>query len=79
MVFNRKSKIQNRKLAGIVALIITLALCGAVVDAQQPKKIPRIGYLSTTDPNTESSRAEGIRLALRERGYVEGQNIATEY
>ena len=47
--------------------------------AQQPKKIPRIGYLSSSDPAAESSRAEGIRLALRERGYIEGQNIAIEY
>jgi putative ABC transport system substrate-binding protein len=47
--------------------------------AQQPKKIPRIAYLSATDPATESARSEGIRLALRERGYIEGQNIATEY
>ena len=31
------------------------------------------------DPASESARAEGIRLALRERGYIEGQNIATEY
>jgi len=47
--------------------------------AQQPKKVPRIGYLSTGDAATESTRAEAIRLALRERGYIEGQNIATEY
>jgi len=47
--------------------------------AQQPKKIPRIGYLSQLDPATESARSEGIRLALRERGYIEGQNIAIEY
>jgi putative ABC transport system substrate-binding protein len=47
--------------------------------AQQTKKIPRIGYLSPTDPATESSRSEPIRQALRERGYIEGQNIATEY
>jgi putative ABC transport system substrate-binding protein len=47
--------------------------------AQQPKKIPRIGYLSIFDPASESARAEGIRLALRERGYIEGQNIAIEY
>jgi len=47
--------------------------------AQQPKKIPRIGYLATGDAATESARAEGIRLALRERGYIEGQNIAIEY
>ncbi len=47
--------------------------------AQQPKKVPKIGYLSSFDPAGESARAEGIRLALRERGYIEGQNIATEY
>ena len=52
---------------------------GGSVEAQQPKKIPRIGYLSNTDPASESVRSEAIRLALRERGYIEGQNIATEY
>ena len=47
--------------------------------AQQPKKVPRIGYLSSLDPARESARAQAIRLALRELGYVEGQNIAIEY
>jgi putative ABC transport system substrate-binding protein len=47
--------------------------------AQQPKKVPLIGYLSARDSASESARAEAIRLALRERGYIEGQNIATEY
>ena len=47
--------------------------------AQQPKKVPRIGYLSVVDPASDSARAEAIRLALRERGYIEGQNIAIEY
>jgi putative tryptophan/tyrosine transport system substrate-binding protein len=55
-----------------------LALC-ASAEAQQPKKVPRIGYLSNTDAATDSARAEGIRLALRELGYIEGQNIAIEY
>ena len=50
-----------------------------MAQAQQPKKVPRIGYLSSTDPASESARSEGIRLALRERGYIEGQNIAIEY
>jgi len=76
---NPKSKIQNRKSAGIVALVITFAMCGAVATAQQPKKVPQIGYLSNGDPATESTRSEGIRLALRERGHIEGQNIAIEY
>src|SRR5262249_54855884 len=48
-------------------------------EAQQPKKVPRIGYLSSSDPASESSRFEPIRLALRELGYIEGQNIAIEY
>ena len=47
--------------------------------AQQPKKIPRIGYLSTRDRAGESIRAEAIRAALRELGYMEGRNIAIEY
>ena len=50
-----------------------------IAEAQQPKKVPRIGYLSSTDPASESARAEAIRLALRELGYIEGQNIAIEY
>jgi putative ABC transport system substrate-binding protein len=47
--------------------------------AQQPKKVFRIGYLSSTDSATESARAEAIRLDLRKLGYLEGQNIAIEY
>ena len=54
------------------------ALCFSA-EAQQPKKVPRVGYLSNGDPATESTRSEGIRLALRERGHIEGQNIAIEY
>jgi ABC-type uncharacterized transport system substrate-binding protein len=73
------SKIQNRKLAAIVALFLTFATCGAVTHAQQSKKVLRIGYLSSVDPAHESARAEGIRLALREVGYIEGQNIDFEY
>ncbi len=54
-------------------------MCGPVAQAQQPKKVPRIGYLSNTDPALESTRSEAIRLALRELGYIDGQNIAIEY
>ena len=55
-----------------------LALCVSAT-AQDPKKVPRIGYLSTSDSALDSTRAEAIRLALRELGYVEGQNVAIEY
>jgi putative ABC transport system substrate-binding protein len=76
---NPKSAIQNPKLVGIVVLLFTFAMCGVEVRAQQPKKVPRIGYLSAQDPASESARTEAIKLALRARGYIEGRNIAIEY
>jgi putative ABC transport system substrate-binding protein len=76
---NLKSKIENLKWLGLSVIAFVLVVPGAVAQAQQPKKVPRIGYLSATDPASESARSEAIRLALRERGYIEGQNIATEY
>lgn len=69
------------KKAGAVSIlfaVIFLAV-GVIADAQQPKKVPRIGYLSALDPAAEAIRAETIRLALRERGYIEGQSITIEY
>ena len=62
----------------ILVAVMLLAL-GVIAEAQQPKKVPRIGYLSPTDATTDSARAEAIRIALRERGYIEGQNITTEH
>jgi putative ABC transport system substrate-binding protein len=62
-----------------ILLIIAVMCVSAVAEAQQAKKIPRIGYLSVLDPASESARAEAIRLGLREGGYIEGQNIAIEY
>src|SRR6201982_1493037 len=59
--------------------IIAVVVVGAIAEAQQPKKVPRIGYLSGVDAAGEISRAEVIRMALRELGYIEGQNITSEY
>jgi putative ABC transport system substrate-binding protein len=66
---------------------ITLFTLGATLfalcfpaEAQQSKKVLRIGYLSSFEAASESNRSEGIlRLALRELGYIEGQNIIIEY
>src|SRR5215468_949330 len=68
----------RRKILSAVMTILFLATVH-FAEAQQPKKVPRIGYLSNGDPATESTRSEAIRLALRELGYIEGQNIAIEY
>ena len=63
----------------LFAIVLALAVCAARVEAQQPKKVSRLGYLSNADAATDSDRAEGIRLALRDLGYIEGQNIVIEY
>src|SRR5262245_60821676 len=68
----------NKKLIGVALCTLFLAL-GFPAEAQQPKKVPRIGYLSAYDAATDAARAEAIRWALRELGYIEGQNIAIEY
>src|SRR5262245_4286307 len=63
----------------ITVLILSAMLCALCVtaEAQQPKKVHRIGFLAPGDPVSQST--EAIRLALRELGYIEGQNIAIEY
>src|SRR5213594_895713 len=68
----------NRRI--VVWLLATVFLANvSIAEAQQPKKVPRIGYLSGAGPARESASFEAIRLALRELGYIEGQNVAIEY
>jgi putative tryptophan/tyrosine transport system substrate-binding protein len=68
----------RKTVIGFALTALLLALCSSA-SAQQPKKVIRIGYLSSQDPAYESARAEGIRLALRDLGYREGQNITIDY
>src|SRR4029077_11727818 len=67
-------------------LFFALTFSGAMLlalsiptEAQQPTKIPRIGYLIVAFPSTSPARTEGFRQGLRELGYVEGKNIVIEY
>ena len=61
----------------------SLALCALLLafsfsaEAQQPKKVPRIGWLGAA--RTSSSRIEAFRQGLHELGYAEGKNIVIEY
>src|SRR5262245_42879707 len=81
-------KIDNRQKAtgnSRKAKVLCFALCAMLFAlsfsalAQEPKKVFRIGYLVIADAASESARSEAIRLALRDRGYLEGQNIVTEF
>src|SRR5262245_19332318 len=76
---NLKSKIENLKWVGIVALVIRLAMGGAPVQAQQPAKIPQIGFVSTAALSSLSPRLDAFHQGLRELGYIENKNISIEY
>ena len=65
----------GRLLIWIVAVYLTV---GVRVEAQQPTKIARIGYLTAACPDTQSARTEAFRQGLRDLGHIEGQNIAIE-
>jgi putative ABC transport system substrate-binding protein len=66
-------------------IVIHFALCAMLyalclsAEAQQPTKIPRIGFLSGGFPTTNVARHEAFRQGLRELGYVEEKNIVVEY
>jgi putative ABC transport system substrate-binding protein len=68
----------RRKILSVVLIILFLPSVH-LAQPQQPKKLPRIGYLLAGTPTSDSTRSDAIRLALRELGYIEGQNIATEF
>jgi putative tryptophan/tyrosine transport system substrate-binding protein len=60
-----------------ILVVVALLAVGVIAEAQQAKKVPRIGFLAPSDPPSQST--EAIRLALRDLAYIEGQNIAIEY
>ncbi len=64
---------------GIATLILSLLATPVAAEAQQPAKLPRIGYLTATSPSAQAARIEAFRGGLRELGYVEGKNIVIEY
>ena len=68
-----------RKAAVTSILVAVVLLAVAVIaEAQQPAKIPRIGYLGGTFPSIDSARYDAFRQGLRELGYMEGKNIVIE-
>ena len=72
------NKLKARLAAAFVVLSLGVA-CAAIAQAQQTKKLPRIGYLGALSPSASSARIEAFRQGLRELGYVEGKNIVIEW
>jgi putative ABC transport system substrate-binding protein len=70
---NKNAKVFSLALAGMLVAL------WSSVEAQQVKKIPRIGYLATGSATAGKNNAEAFRNGLRELGYIEGKNILIEY
>jgi putative ABC transport system substrate-binding protein len=68
----------SRKILRLSLCAMLFALCSSA-QAQQPKKVPRIGYLSASSASEALVRTNAFRRGLRELGYVEGKNLTLEF
>src|SRR5262249_20323885 len=70
----------KKKIAVLTVCALLFALYSST-EAQEPKKIPRIGYMSgaSLSSSSMSARIESFRQGLRELGYVEGKNIVIDW
>jgi putative tryptophan/tyrosine transport system substrate-binding protein len=73
-----ETKTMNKEIICFALSAMLFTLC-VVAEAQQAKKVSRIGILSAQSSASSSTRIEAFRKSLVERGYIEGRNIAIEY
>jgi putative tryptophan/tyrosine transport system substrate-binding protein len=63
-----------------ILVVVVLFALGVIAEAQQPAKVPRIGYVTVTDDlSSPSPNLDAFRQGLRDLGYVEGKNIVIEF
>jgi putative ABC transport system substrate-binding protein len=62
-----------------ILVAVTLLAVGVIADAQQPAKVPRIGFLVGASPSSYAGRTEALLRGLSELGYVEGKSIVIEW
>src|SRR5262245_6525583 len=62
-----------------VLVVVVLLAVAAMAEAQQPAKVPRVGFLLFPSRSAIAESLDAFRQGMREFGYVEGQNILIEY
>src|SRR5207248_6603087 len=76
---NSRRKLMKKKITDLAICAMVFAL-SVSAQAQQPAKMPRIGYVSGSgDRKTPGPLVEAFRQGLRDLGYIEGKNILVEY
>jgi putative tryptophan/tyrosine transport system substrate-binding protein len=68
----------NKAAVPTILVAVILLTVAVVTEAQQPRKVPRIGWLGGASASALASRLDAFRQGLRELGYVEGKNIVIE-
>jgi putative tryptophan/tyrosine transport system substrate-binding protein len=78
-ISTRLSLVRGKVLKTLILVTFMLVFV-PLAEAQQPKKVPRIGYVSASgDPKTPGPNLEAFRQGLRDLGYIEGKNILVEF
>ncbi len=72
-------RIQNLKWLGLSVIAFVLVVAGAVAEAQQPKKVPQLGFLASSSGERLKSRGAAFEQGLRDLGYVGGKTIVIDY
>jgi hypothetical protein len=72
-----EGKQMNKKICCFALGAMLFAVC-LPAEAQQPRKVPRIGFLHAASAVSVLTRMEAFRQGLRELGYVEGRNLIIE-
>ncbi len=62
-----------------IAIVACLLFAPLAAEAQEPKKVPRIGLLWSLSPSSVAPYNEAFRQGLRELGYIEGKNVILEH
>jgi putative ABC transport system substrate-binding protein len=70
--------IENQKWAAVFAIALTLAFAAGLAEAQQPKKVWRIGFLSSVSPGPYTHLYTAFLEGLRDAGYIDGQNVTVK-
>ena len=69
----------SKNIFSVALCVLLFALSVVVAEAQQPQKIPRVGFLAATSPSAVATRIQAFHQGLRELGHTEKKNIVIEY
>src|SRR4030095_5914564 len=69
----------RKQFFGFALSLLILAVCVSA-EAQEPRKVPRVGYMTSTgNSNDPGPSGQAFRQGLQDLGYIEGKNILLEY